>query len=277
MRAAFRAAGFRAPRAPIRAAVSGVAFCLLALGCGDTVKVTNVQPFTNQPPSIVERGPAYGPGPIDIARQGSPSLYVIVADPNGVSDIAETVFQIDTAIVHQMIVRQDSISPPYCAFVTYNPSDTVDILPLFEPTFTNVAHCLMSQERTFFNIAPFPSNPGFGYGCNAFPPIRTASSSFGPPLVGCVASEVDRLVSFGIYPPAASPPIEVSVTYLDVEYRGISATVYDASGVTATTRWPNLRLIYTTEKERTVAPGSRAAPGRTAFIPGNLLPARGAP
>ena len=243
-------------RATFRAASAAVVgFGFLAAGCGDTVKVTSVQPFTNQPPTIIAQGPDYGAGPIDIGRQGAPSPYIIVADPNGISDIAETVFKIDTVIVRQMIARRDSISPPYCAFVTYNPSDTIDVLPLLPPTFTDVVQCLMSQQRTFFSIDPFPVFPGFSFaGCSAFPSIRSASASFGPALVGCVSSDADRLVTFGVYPPAVSPPIEISVTYLDLEYRGISATVYDASGATATARWPNLRLLYTTERERTVAP-----------------------
>ncbi len=236
-----------------------LSFCFLTLGCGDTVKVTNVLPFTNQPPTIVAQGPAYGPGPIDIGRQGAPAPYIIVADPNGVSDIAETFFKIDTAIVHGMIAR-------HCAFVTYNPSDTIDVLPLIPPTFTDVVLCVMPQQRTLFSIDPFPLFPGFAYGCSAFPPIRTASASFGPPLVGCVSNDNDRLVSFGVYPPAVSSPIDISITYLDVEYRGISATVYDASGATAVARWPNLRIIYTTEKERGVAPGSPTAHAGAASV-----------
>lgn len=57
-----------------------------------------------------------------------------------------------------------------------------------------------------------------------------------------------------VYPPAIAAPRVIFITYVDIEYTGISATVYDSGGLSATTTFPNLRLIYTGDEERRVAP-----------------------
>jgi len=239
-------------------AAVGLAFPLCFAGCGDKVQVTSVQPFVNHPPTIVAQGPVWDSTPIDVAHSGFPAPYIIVGDANGISDIAEAFFDVDTAIVHRIIARPDSISPPFCSFVTYNPLDTVDIIRLIQPTFVGVLkNGLMSRgSGTFFAVQPFFINPeGFGESSvSAFPPLAAASSSFGPALVGCVSDNRDALMTFTVNPPAAPSPTEISITYVDVEYRGLRATIYDASGTKATALWPPLRLIYTTDRERAALP-----------------------
>ena len=54
--------------------------------------------------------------------------------------------------------------------------------------------------------------------------------------------------------PAVASPQNVFITYMDVEYGGISVTAYDAAGASVTAHFPNLRLVYSTAEERTAAP-----------------------
>ena len=113
----------------MRRAVIYAACALLIAGCGDDVTVNPAAPAPTQPnvpPRIVAHGPTLPSGVID-ADEGTPSLFVIVADDNGLADVSAVLLSIDRAVFHRVIFRRDSVSPPCVPFVIYSPNDTVDI------------------------------------------------------------------------------------------------------------------------------------------------------
>jgi hypothetical protein len=229
----------------------------LALSCGDHTDNITVQPLPtapNEPPTIVDQGPDWDSTPIDLSVQRPPQPYVIAADPNGAGDLATAVLTIDSAIIHRIVVRPDSVLPaPYCDDIAW--TDSTDITSLLPASFSKVVEdCPMSRSATSFSYFYYA---GFGWTpysetCLAFPPIATASPYFGPPVKSCGPSY--PLLRFGIYPPGVPSAIDVNVTFLDVEYRDIHATVYDGRGLKATATFPPLRLIYRAYGEKRSPP-----------------------
>jgi hypothetical protein len=212
--------------------------------CGDDVKVTNVLPVINQPPRILAQGPSYPSTIIDSRTAGDPRLFIVVADANGLEDISAVLFSVDTAIVTSATIRRDSLVAgfPTCA---YSSVDTVDISSLHPSVFSHtMENEQMAGAGGVYSIyafrAPFD---GEFFGPSAFPRIDLTNASFGLPLARCHQVGIS-LLRFGVYPPAVPVAIEVSVTRMTVEYRGIHATVYDAAGASASTSFPPLRLLY---------------------------------
>jgi hypothetical protein len=228
----------------------------LALSCGDKTENFTLEPNVatpaNEPPTIVTQGPAWGAAAIDLDVQPPPTPYVVVADPNGVGDIALALFSIDSAVIHRIVVRPDSVLPGgYCDDITW--SDSLDITPLLPAAFTPIIEsCPMGRNGTLFSFSEFGWTPYASGGCTAFPAIAAASPYFGRPVKSCGAQY--PLSRFGIYPPGVPAAIDVNLTFLDVEYRGIHVTVYDAAGLKATTTFPPLRLVYRTYNEKRSPP-----------------------
>jgi hypothetical protein len=224
---------------------SVVLLVLVLASCGDDVKVTNVLPVINEPPRILAQGPSYPSTVIDTRTAGDPRLFVVVADPNGLEDISAVLFSVDTAIVTSATIRLDSLVAgfPTCA---YSSVDTVDISSLHPSTYSHtMENELMDHAGGVYSMYPFtaPFDGEFLFGPSAFPRIDLANASFGIPLARCHQVGMS-LLRFGVYPPAVPVAIEVSLTRMDVEYRGIHATVYDAAGASASTSFPPLRLVH---------------------------------
>jgi hypothetical protein len=232
--------------------------------CGD--RTENFQavtvPDVNDPPLIVAQGPSWPSTAIDLSIQGPPSPYVIVADPDGLDDIALAVFSIQSAVLRRVIVRPDSMPypPPSCTMVAW--SDSVDITPMLPPTFAPlVERRAMDREGSMFTYHSFSWSP-YSDG-QAFPNIALASPYFGTPVNSCGPQY--PLSRFGIYPPGVPAAFDVNVTFAEIEYQGISATVYDGAGHTATTSFPPLRLIYRMYGERRNPTAARVARAPLAF------------
>jgi hypothetical protein len=236
-------------------ALAGLA-CLCA-SCGDeVVNVTSVAaPPKNEPPRIIRQGPSWPSTPIDVALDGAPRPYVVVADPNGLEDISVVLFNVDAAIIRGIIVRPDSVLADYsCNGLKW--TETLDISAWLPASLTKVVEdCPMTGERGYFAYGFFSWNPYYPE-CSGFPRIDKSSPYFGVPTK-CGSGE--QLLRFGIYPPAVPTVIDVNVTYLDVEYRGLRATVYDAAGESATATFPPLRLVYRSYRETSAPRGPGSA------------------
>jgi hypothetical protein len=225
---------------------TAVSLVSVLASCGDDVKVTNVLPVNNEPPRVIAQGPSYPSTIMDYRTAGNPRLFVVVADPNGLEDISAVLFSVDTAIVTSVTTRLDSLVAgfPTCA---YSSVDTVDISSLHPSVFSyTMENGSMAGSGGVYSMYPFtaPVDGEFRVpGPSAFPRIDLANASFGIPLAGCYQLGIS-LLRFGVYPPAVPVAIEVSLTRMEVEYRGIHATVYDAAGASASTSFPPLRLLY---------------------------------
>ena len=249
-------------RFPVRTfAAACVGLSWLLAGCSDKITVnspTGVQTGPNQAPRIIAQGPSWDATPIDVGRVGAPRPYVIVADDDGIGDVSGAFFVVETAIIHRFISRPDSIPGQFfCTFVAY--TDTVGIRGLVPTTYSGIVeNCPMTRgpyTTNHFSSNVFDQFAGYGgIPCSALPRIELASPYFGPPVAPCGPQLYEVFSRFGIYPPAVPTAYDVSVTYLDVEYRGIRAVVYDAAGASATANFPNLRLIYMTAGERQAPP-----------------------
>jgi hypothetical protein len=227
------------------------ALMCLSASCSEKTEVLRVEPVANEPPTIVAQGPTWSATPIDLTVQAAPRPYVIVGDPNGLDDIALAVFSIDGAVIRRIVVRPDSVLPdPYCSLITW--SDSINISNLLPSTLRpSVENCSMFRNGSSFTYTGFPY--GFYYEtCGAFPAFATASPYFGQPTRPCNGG--NPLTRFGVYPPAIPAPVDVNVTFVDVEYQGLRVTVYDGAGQTATTTFPTLRLIYRAYGEKPSPP-----------------------
>ena len=225
------------------------ALSLSSASCSEKAEIVRVEPAANLPPAIVALGPTWPSTPIDLSVQAAPMPYVIVGDPNGLDDIALAVFTVDAAVLRRIVVRPDSVLPePYCTAVTW--SDSIDITGLLPATLNaGVENCLMSRNGSSFTFTGFA---GYYYdACRAFPTFVTASPYFGVPTRPCGPQTLSR---FGVYPPAIPAPVDVNVTFVDVEYRGLRVTVYDGAGHAATATYPPLRLVYRAYGEKPSPP-----------------------
>jgi len=235
-------------RRPALALVAALS-CLSA-SCSEKAEIVRVEPASNLPPTIVALGPTWPSTPIDLNVQAAPMPYVIVGDPNGLEDIALAVFTVDAAVLRRVVVRPDSVlADPYCTAVTW--SDSIDITSLLPASLkTGVENCLMFRNGSSFTFMGFG---GYYYydGCRAFPMIATASPYFGVPTRLCGPQTLSR---FGVYPPAIPAPVDVNVTFVDVEFQGLHVTVYDGAGHTATATFPPLRLIHRAYGEKPSPP-----------------------
>jgi hypothetical protein len=235
-----------------RALALVAALSCLSASCSDKAQIVRVvEEDVNLPPTIVALGPTWPSTPIDLNVQAAPAPYVIVGDPNGLGDIALAVFTVDAAILRRIVVRPDSVlQDPNCAAVTW--SDSIDITSLLPPTLNaGVDNCAMFRNGSLFTFTGFGGTYYYYDPCRAFPLFTTASPHFGVPTRSCGPQTLSR---FGVYPPAVPAPVDVNVTFVDVEYQGLHVTVYDGAGHTATATFPPLRLVYRAYGEKPSPP-----------------------
>ena len=243
------------PRNPVLrwAALAATFVLVTGGGCGsDTVNVTSVvQPTPNGPPTIVTQGPQYSRAPIELMlNQNPPSLYFLVADPNGLDDISVGLLSIDTVLVHRVIARPVVVAG--CRQVTFTDNDTVALAlpsPLLLPGLENCA--MSASSGGYFSLSPF-SVYDYSYYCRAFSGFASLSQYFAQVTSGCTFS--GSYYALFLFDPPTAPPVEVFITSIEVEFRGISVTVYDAAGASAVATFPPIRLVYTSREEKAAAP-----------------------
>ena len=227
----------------------------LTVGCSDKVNVTSVsKPSENRPPLIIRKGPAYSSGPIDAGTSGQ-NLYVLVGDPDGLDNIAAVFLDVGSVVLHRAIARPGA-STGFCEGPSYAALDTFDVMPIISTTYPGISDCpLEPSEGGYYSIGGFIFPPAFVTTppvCSALPHLETGSEFFGP-LVGSTCFPLP-FYAVGVYPPAVASPRNIFITYADIEYKGISVTVYDAAGASATATFPDLRLVYQTAEERQATP-----------------------
>lgn len=205
--------------------------------------VVNVDP-NNEPPTIVLQGPEFSSAPIEVVGASAPTPWVLVGDTNGLDDISAVLLDVQTIRIHGLILRPVDLSSG-CARLEYVPNGNIETsawLP-FPADAGQVKSVSLRHDQ------------GGIYRVNSLSPLRLyeALPMFGRPS-GCATGPPGWLDWFVLLPPAASEPTDVFLTYIDQEFIGVTVTVYDSSGASAKATFPNLRVVFTTSEEKSVAP-----------------------
>jgi len=131
-----------------------------------------------------------------------------------------------------------------CANVVYAPNNNIDTTPLIP----------LPVDRVGVVDSPMDHDQGGIYRASPFgiPSLEQVSDAFGT-YYGCISGG-GYLDQYTLQPPAVASPTTAFVTYMEAQFIGVSVTVYDKVGATATTSFPDLRVAYTTSEEATVAP-----------------------
>lgn len=202
----------------------------------------------NEPPLVVTQGPEFPLGTIEVtngAGFGTPIPWVVVGDPNGLDDISAVLFNVESIRIHEAIIRSSTGSG--CIAVLYEPDSVIDItslipVPVDIPGFTGSMN---------FDGGGVYSNSTFSFSA---PSIAGNFDHFVHNAGGCISGGGRYIQWLLLSPPAVPTVTNVFLTYLDAEFIGISVTVYDKVGASATTTFPNLRVVYVTIMEKTVSP-----------------------
>jgi hypothetical protein len=229
-----------ARRSAVSVIAVGLLVAVLLASCNDDVTVVQVP--KNRPPQILLTGPEYETAnPI---KAPLPSLWVLAADPDGQADIAAVVLRISDITLNSVIVRPDDPGDE-CRRPFYADGDTVDITPYLRRTTFRVDDRVLwrGSEGTYGISLTYPLLTEGG--------LAKQGSVFGDHLKSCRwgYDYLYMVEEFGLYPPAISPPRDVYVTYADFSISGISVTVYDQSGATATKDFPDFRGFFTNSLE----------------------------
>lgn len=234
-------------------AVVGLALTLL--GCETKQKVFYIyQTERNSPPAILQTGYQIPGDSLELRPQmAAPRFSVLVADSNGIDDISGAVLRIRSVSLNRIIARPNAHSTEDCAALDYRDFDTVGIQSLVARTYPGLNNYWMSRAQGGLFLGP--PLCAFDSVCTAFPGIQGSTSALGLRLTGCGTRPFGSyLAHWSLQPPAAIPPRNIFVTYVDVTYIGVSVTVYDGAGDSAGAAFPDLRIIYTTDEERHTKP-----------------------
>jgi hypothetical protein len=200
----------------------------------------------NSPPTILLSGPEITPG--ERIRGPVSPLWIIPGDRDGADDIAVVRLEIESAVLTSLIVRPDSVSEP-CRLVHYADMDTIDVMPLLSTT-------------TFHSefIVTRGSNGVYGRGLGYTDLIRGGlvdyAEEFGPRVKNCWSGSDHNLYfeTFGLYPPAIPAARDVHVTYAEFSLSGVTFTVHDQSGASATVTFPDFTVYLTNGLEEATLP-----------------------
>ena len=219
----------------------------IVMGCeGDTT--VRVVPVTveNSPPVILSSTPDFDDG--ERFEGGAPDLWIVPSDPDGADDIAAVFFHIDTVTLNSLIVRPDSAPEP-CRRVNYSDMDTINVWPLLNSTAfemnTPLSRLGSGAYAVYLDYFDLTDGGLVGW-----------ADEFGPQVKGCGSGLDYNLFfeAFGLYPPALPAPRDVHVTYADFTLRGVTFTVYDHAGATATRTYPDLSVYFTNPTEEATLP-----------------------
>lgn len=233
--------------------LSGLVLSGIACESEDKIVVQNVlEEKPNQAPLIVKQGPGLPPGGFEVVSYYEPravDLWVLVGDPDGLNDISLVAVDVDSVVLLRFLVRPDT-STSFCTQFSYAPNDTIPtgaILPV-PAAFPGVhLRALRKSQGGLY------STEGFGSLAFGFPDIVGRSNLLEPWSGGCGGGP-SVLGPIYVLPPATASRRTAIVTYVDVEYHGISVTVYDDFGASVSTSFPDWRVVYTTVEEKASAP-----------------------
>jgi len=203
-----------------------LALSLLLITACDDDQITLQSPNgENEPPVIIAQGPEFPTEAIELSGCcDAPRPWVLAGDADGLDDIAAVFFSMDSIRIHDVIIRPGTMDGS-CARVLIEPNNNIDttgFLPL-------------PVELSGPTDMPFLLNDGGTYSGFPFgvPEIDQASEAIGPGA-GCASGPPSWLDRVTLFPPAVASPTPVFVTYMDVEFIGMSVTVYDKVGAKAT-------------------------------------------
>ena len=213
-------------------------------GCDESDDIIVNTVADNEPPLIARQGPDFPSETLELDRgSGAPEPWVLVGDPNGLDDISAVLFSVQSIRIHELIIRPDAMDGG-CANVLFEPGNAVDttsVVPVPVDISGVTDEPMAHDEGGIYRVSPF-----------GVPPIAGHFDTLGSPS-GC-ATGGGYLQWLLLLPPAAPATTSVFLTYLDVEFIGISVTVYDKVGANASITFPDLRVVYTTAEEKAVAP-----------------------
>ena len=228
----------------------GITIFLSLAGCNDkstTVEVNDNARPENRPPKIILWGPTYDS--LEQFKGSLPQPWVIVGDSDGSGDIAGVVFRISKVKLVSLIVRPDDSTKDY-SIPFYAPYDTINVMPyLKKQTFNVTDQILQRASDATYGAALYYETLTEGG-------IANDADVFGP-FVKQTRSGYDYLYMtehFGLYPPALPSPRDVYVTYAKLLISGMSITVYDQSGASATVSFPDFYAIFSNFTEDQTPP-----------------------
>jgi hypothetical protein len=221
---------------------------LLVPGCKDTVVQNIVNPQSNRPPTIVSQGPDIPPQGLDHVSHFSPDgvdLWVLVGDPDGLDDISLVTVDVASVELLRFVVRPDTATG--CSRFGYAPGDTIDansILPV-PATFPGLSFRPLTRQQGGLYVMH-----GFGDEGNGFPDLVAASSAVEEWNGGCYDTPPYWVLGpIVIVPPAVPARLNAIISYADVRFHGISVTVHDATGASASSSFPDWRIVYRSPEE----------------------------
>lgn len=242
------------PRHGLRVATIATFAALLSLGgCDkeDKIFVENTFPSeVNRPPAVLVYSPEFTPAGFEqIANYSSAGagfrLTVIVGDPDGLDDIAAVAVDIDAVSLKRFILRADTSSTSCPAF-SYAPNDTVPTAQILATPAAFPGVALKTLSHSEAGIYYTEAFGGYGFG---FPDIFAAASNLARWGGGCSTSD-GAWGMWTVLSPVLPAPRTALLTYADVEYTGIRIRVWDSAGASATMPLPDLKVVYTTEKQK---------------------------
>lgn len=226
----------------------------VATGCNDEDKIVVenvVEEGPNDPPVIATFGPEMPSGGFEqtsyYGAEGVP-LWIIGGDPDGLDDLSVAILRVDSTRLNRFIARPDT-STGSCLRFSYGdtiPSDQILPTPM---TLPGIAFHSMSRAGLggLFQSQPLGSYLGFPNFVDLSPTLDNWGG-------GCSSSQALVSGPFTVVPPAVPSPKTVAITYVDLEFRGVTVTLYDKVGATAVASYPDLRIVFTTAEERIALP-----------------------
>jgi len=233
-----------------------VSLALFGTACDTTTKViveNEPDGQTNRPPAIVQQGPVFPPGGFEQISSYSPygiNLWVLVADPDGIDDISLVTASVDSVRLARFLLRPDTSSTS-CSYFSYADNETIATSAILPVPTTFAGFSFMPLTRVQGGLFQASS---FGGTSSGFPDLIEASPVLEEWQGGCYYGSTGILGPIVVLPPAVLTQRTAILTYADVEYRGITVTVYDKVGATATTSFPDLRIVFPSPEERAAAP-----------------------
>jgi hypothetical protein len=228
----------------------GIAILLSISGCIDKTEIIPddaIEHPTNRPPKILLSGPVYDSSAH--FKNLLPQPWVIVGDSDGPNDIATVVLNVSSIKLVSIIVRPDDSTQP-CSTPFYAPMDTINVLPYLKKQTFSIPNQALQQGGNGVYTAYL------SYSLLTEGGLVNDANVFGQVVKSC-RSGYDYLYMiehFGLYPPALPSARDVYVTYVEFLISGISITVYDQSGASATVTFPDFYGVFSNSTEDQIPP-----------------------
>ena len=236
------------------------ALSVLAGGCQEKQTII-LQPSENRPPVIVQQGPAtmLRGEPLTTALASSYSVigdvpYIIVSDPDGVSDIVAVTETIQSLVVRRAVARPDTLDPrrqDFCGLFSYAPADTFDLSAYLKTPPRTIEGLTLSSSS--YGSYPYGTPSGGQYAGVAFtallPMLRFNNDAIGTGQVHfCGLGRV-----YHVAPPLVPQGRDYLVTHVEIDVIGLTISAYDAGGHTVSATYPTFHVTLLDDGERAVA------------------------